>query len=273
MLLVNHHDFEALRSLGLVNCECVWILRFQLRCTKCEFRVHHCLQSNTIIVLVARSARRWSIIVAPSRFTVTSNSYFNVRQLLTCLLQLKLISLDLHERVCKTFFPFGFLCYLHAIEKNSRYKMLAPYHFLKIDLNREKLMHASFKNVFWCKHAGRVHLCLKPFGSIMIVNSYPPPLPPWTMGFGPAITTSKSAGFHHLITDSRPWYKNPRQFPLSVLSESQTHLKDRYSPTELLYRAFVRHFTTQALKSHRLITPCRLITSSTTGYDGKSSRI
>ena len=140
MLLVNHHDFEALRSLGLVNCECVWILRFQLRCTKCEFRVHHCLQSNTIIVLVARSARRWSIIVAPSRFTVTSNSYFNVRQLLTCLLQLKLISLDLHERVCKTFFPFGFLCYLHAIEKNSRYKMLAPYHFSK---NRPKSGEAN----------------------------------------------------------------------------------------------------------------------------------
>ena len=93
------------------------------------------------------------------------------------------------------------------------------------------------------------------------------------MGFGPAITTSKSAGFHHLITDSRPWYKNPRQFPLSVLSESQTHLKDRYSQTEFLHRAFVRHFTT--LKSHRpgLITPCRLITSSTNGYDGMSFRI
>ena len=78
------------------------------------------------------------------------------------------------------------------------------------------------------------------------VTSYPSPntrpSPPWTMpvAIGPAVTTSKSAGFHHLITNSRPWYKNSRQFPLSDLSKTQSHFsKDRYSPTKSLRRASV----------------------------------
>ena len=59
------------------------------------------------------------------------------------------------------------------------------------------------------------------------------------MSVDPAGTASKDAGFHHLVTNSRPWYKNPRQFPLSDLSRSKIYLKDRYSSTESLRRAFV----------------------------------
>ena len=77
----------------------------------------------------------------------------------------------------------------------------------------------------------------------MIVTSYPSPTrPPSTMpeAIGSAVTASKNAGFHHLITNYRPWYKNPRQFPLSDLRKAQSHFsKDRYSPTESLRRAFV----------------------------------
>ena len=50
-----------------------------------------------------------------------------------------------------------------------------------------------------------------------------------------------------------------------------SHFKDRYSPPESLRRTFVCQFT--SLQTQRLMTSCRLITSSTTGYDGMSFRI
>ena len=79
-----------------------------------------------------------------------------------------------------------------------------------------------------------------PFGNIMdVILILPLRHPPWTMSVGHAGTVSKDTSFHHLITNSRPWYMNPRQFPLSPLCKSQTHLKDRYSRTEFLRRAFV----------------------------------
>ena len=60
------------------------------------------------------------------------------------------------------------------------------------------------------------------------------------MGVGPAaVAVSKGAGFHHLITNSRPWYKNPRQLSLSDLRKTQSQFKDRHSPTESLHRASV----------------------------------
>ena len=69
-------------------------------------------------------------------------------------------------------------------------------------------------------HAGSLHF-KAPFGKIMAVISSLTPLP-WTiMSAGPTTgKASKDAGFHHLITNSRPWYKNPRQFPLSDLKKS-----------------------------------------------------
>ena len=88
----------------------------------------------------------------------------------------------------------------------------AKFPVLKINLNRllDLMDHVH--------GAGTLHLCLKPFGCIMVVTSLlltlPLPRPPWTMGIGPAVTASKGAGYHHLIDNSRPWYKNTRQFPL-----------------------------------------------------------
>ena len=57
------------------------------------------------------------------------------------------------------------------------------------------------------------------------------------------------------------------------LSKTQTHLKDRYSPTESLHRSFVRQFTYNCQMSPAATHDfCRLITSSTNGYDGISFR-
>ena len=43
---------------------------------------------------------------------------------------------------------------------------------------------------------------------------------------GLAGIASKDAGFHHLITSARPWYKNPRLFFLIGCEQNRkTHLK------------------------------------------------
>ena len=85
------------------------------------------------------------------------------------------------------------------------------------------------------------------------------------MSVGPLGTVSKDAGFHHLITNSWPWYKNWCEFPLSNPRKLQTHLKDRYSRSEFLRCTFVRQF--QHSKFTYSWPPFRLITSSTTEYD------
>ena len=86
---------------------------------------------------------------------------------------------------------------------------------------------------------------------------------PWVLVL--LFASSKSVGFHHLITESRPWYKNPRQFSHWTL-ETQTYLKNGYSPAESFHCAFVCHFSLS--KVPRLMISCRLITSSTNRYDG-----
>ena len=90
------------------------------------------------------------------------------------------------------------------------------------------------------------------------------------MGTGPAVTSSNSAGFHHLITDSRPWYKNMRQFPHWSLANTNSFEEYRYPTTEPFNRASVCYFLLSKPLVH---DPCRLITSSTNGYDGMSLKV
>ena len=119
-------------------------------------------------------------------------------------------------------------------------------------------------------HAGSLHF-KAPFGKIMAVISSLTP-PPWTiMSAGPTTgKASKDAGFHHLITNSRPWYKNPRQFPLSDLKKSPNSF---WRIGIIVLNLFVSLLYANHNPLKRISdswTSCRLITSSTTGYDSMS---
>jgi hypothetical protein len=120
-------------------------------------------------------------------------------------------------------------------------KCLFP--ILKINLNRAKkpLVHSKCLLM----HDGYMWLAVKTLWSILLflTRSSPLLLEPWVLVVL-LFRRQKAQAFNTSSTILDHGIKiHVSSFPLSDLSKTQTHLKDRYSPTESLHRSFVRQFT------------------------------